>query len=236
MIGLYPAVPAWRCSLALLLLELGREEAAAAEFEAVAAAGFGTLPRDANWLIAITLLAEVCARLGDAAPRRGALRRAGALRGPQRARGARRDLQRLGVAPPRRARGGRSATGRARRSTSPPRSAMHEAMGARPFVARTQLAWAEMELARGDAGAARERLAEAIVIADALGMLRGGGAGAVAGRRAEGFELRHRREGTGRRGRLRCVSSSSYRDKTQRPTRRPGARPLRCALSRYAHT
>ncbi len=27
---------------------------------------------------------------------------------------------------------------------------MHEAMGARPFVARTQLAWAEMELARGD--------------------------------------------------------------------------------------
>ena len=48
--------------------------------------------------------------------------------------------------------------------------AMHEAMGARPFVARTQLAWAEMELARGDAGAARGRLAEAIVIADALGM------------------------------------------------------------------
>ena len=64
----------------------------------------------------------------------------------------------------------RSATGRARRTTSPPRSRMHEAMGARPFVARTQLAWAEMELARGDAGAARGRLAEAIVIADALGM------------------------------------------------------------------
>ena len=47
-------------------------------------------------------------------------------------------------------------------------------MGAQPFVARTELAWAEMLLARGEAGdgaAARERLAEAIVIADALGMV-----------------------------------------------------------------
>ena len=49
--------------------------------------------------------------------------------------------------------------------------AMHVAMGARPFEARTQLAWAEMELARGEAGRARELLADAIVIADALGMV-----------------------------------------------------------------
>jgi len=47
---------------------------------------------------------------------------------------------------------------------------MHEAMGARPFVARTQVSWAEMELARGRVGEARERLADAIVTADALGM------------------------------------------------------------------
>ena len=49
--------------------------------------------------------------------------------------------------------------------------AMHVAMGARPFEARTQLAWAEMVLARGEAGRARELLADAIVIADALGMV-----------------------------------------------------------------
>jgi hypothetical protein len=48
---------------------------------------------------------------------------------------------------------------------------MHEAMGARPFAARTQLAWAEMELARGDVDRARDLLADAIVTADALGMV-----------------------------------------------------------------
>ena len=49
--------------------------------------------------------------------------------------------------------------------------AMHVAMGARPFAARTQLAWGEMELARGDVARARELLADAIVTADALGMV-----------------------------------------------------------------
>ena len=47
-IAMYPAVPAWRCTLALLHVELGREAAARAEFEALAEAGFDTLPRDAN--------------------------------------------------------------------------------------------------------------------------------------------------------------------------------------------
>ena len=66
-IAMYPAVPAWRCTRALMYVELGREDAARAEFEALARAGFDTLPRDAQWLIAMTLLAEVCGRLGDAA-------------------------------------------------------------------------------------------------------------------------------------------------------------------------
>jgi hypothetical protein len=51
--------------------------------------------------------------------------------------------------------------------------AMHERMGARPWVARTQLAYAEMLLTRrkrGDKARARELLTEAILIADALGM------------------------------------------------------------------
>jgi hypothetical protein len=51
--------------------------------------------------------------------------------------------------------------------------AMHERMGARPWVARTQLAYAEMLLARrrrGDKARARELLADAVLTADALGM------------------------------------------------------------------
>src|SRR5690242_13772759 len=64
-IALYPAIPAWRAALSLLLLELRRPDEARAEFEALNAGGFGAIPRDANWLICVTLLAEVCGRLGD---------------------------------------------------------------------------------------------------------------------------------------------------------------------------
>ena len=168
-IDLYPAVPAWRCSRALLQLEVGHEAEAAAEFGALAERGFDALPRDANWLIAITLLAEVCGRLGDAA-------RAAELYAALAPYAGRNVLV------------GRASTcnGSASRQLGTLAAtrvewdlaeehftaalAMHQAMGARPFVARTQLAWAEMELARGDAAAARVRLAEAIVIADVLGM------------------------------------------------------------------
>jgi hypothetical protein len=166
---MYPAVPAWRCTLALMLLELGREDAARAEFEALATAGFDVLPRDAQWLIATTLLAEVCGRLGDAeraaqlyepllpfAGRNVIVGRAVTCNGS-----ASRPLGILAAT-----RGQWSAAERHFTDAL----AMHEAMGARPFVARTQLAWAEMELARGDAVRARSLLADAIVIADALGM------------------------------------------------------------------
>jgi hypothetical protein len=49
---------------------------------------------------------------------------------------------------------------------------MHERMGARPWLARTQLAYAEMLLTRrrGDRSRARELLADAVSTADALGM------------------------------------------------------------------
>ena len=90
-IELYPAIPAWRAALALLLVELGRDDEARAEFEALDDAA---LPRDANWLIAMTLLAEVCGALRRRGPRGDALRGAAALRGPRRRRGARGDLQR----------------------------------------------------------------------------------------------------------------------------------------------
>ena len=50
---------------------------------------------------------------------------------------------------------------------------MHERMGARPWVARTELAYADMLLARrarGDRARARELLADAARTAETLGM------------------------------------------------------------------
>ena len=47
-------------------------------------------------------------------------------------------------------------------------------MGAKPMFARTQVSWAELLLARrgpGDAERARDMLADAVVVADALGMV-----------------------------------------------------------------
>jgi tetratricopeptide (TPR) repeat protein len=169
-IAMYPAVPAWRCALAILQLELGREDDARAEFDALARNGFDALPRDAQWLIAMTLLAEVCGRLGDAARapalyellapyagRNVVVGRAATCNGS-----ASRPLGMLAAV--------RGEWARAERHFADA-LAMHEAMGARPFAARTRLAWGEMELARGDVARARELLADAIVEADALGMV-----------------------------------------------------------------
>ena len=172
-IELYPAIPAWRSALALLLVELGRPEEARAEFERTAEGGFAEFPRDANWLIAITLLAEVCGALGDGA----------------------RAEELYGLLEPYAGRNvvvGRNATnnGSASRLLGILASARHEyelaerhfreaqemhvRMGARPWHARTQMAWAEMLLERrrgDDVTRASELLADAIVVADALGMV-----------------------------------------------------------------
>ena len=177
-IEMYPAIPAWRCTQALMHVELGRMDEARACFESVAGPGFDALPRDANWLIALTLLAEVCGALGDA-------ERARALYDLLAPHGGRNVLvgrgascngsasRLLGILA-----GALGEWEEAERRFAEARD-MHVRMGARPWLARTELAWAEMLLARGEPGddaAARERLAEAIVIADALGMV------AVAGR------------------------------------------------------
>jgi tetratricopeptide (TPR) repeat protein len=61
----YPAVPAWRAALALLLCETGRPDEAGRELEALAAHDFEDLPRDGQWLIAVTILGELCSELGD---------------------------------------------------------------------------------------------------------------------------------------------------------------------------
>ena len=174
-IELYPAIPAWRGALALLLVELGRPDEARAEFEQVAAGGFAAFPRDANWLIAITLMAEVCGRAGRrgagarsstrcSSPTRAATWSSGATRpATARPRGcsgmlaAARGRVRAGRAPLRgrrrrctrrwaRGRGTRARRCRTRRCCS---------RGARP----------------GDVERATEMLADAILVADALGMV-----------------------------------------------------------------
>jgi len=172
-IELYPAIPAWRSALALLLIELGRPEEARAEFERVATAAFADIPRDANWLIAITVAAEVCGALGDGerAATLYAMLAPYAGRNVIVGRNATNNgsaSRLLGILA-----GCRGEWQLAERHFAEAQ-AMHVRMGARPWHARTQVAHAEMLLARGQAGdvaRASELLADAILMADALGMV-----------------------------------------------------------------
>ncbi len=66
MIRRSPGIVAWSAALATLLLETGREAEARAEFETLAAHEFADIPNDGDWLIAVTLLADLSASLGDA--------------------------------------------------------------------------------------------------------------------------------------------------------------------------
>jgi hypothetical protein len=58
-------VPAWRCALAALYAVAGRDGEARRELDALAARDFEDIPRDSNWLTALSLLASVSARLAD---------------------------------------------------------------------------------------------------------------------------------------------------------------------------
>jgi tetratricopeptide (TPR) repeat protein len=60
-----PARPAWRAALATLLLESGRAAEARALFEELAVDQFREIPRDLDWMIAMTLMSDVCVALGD---------------------------------------------------------------------------------------------------------------------------------------------------------------------------
>ena len=57
---------AWRAALATLLWETGRLGEARTELETCAVHEFDDIPRDGDWMIAVTLLADVSAELGDA--------------------------------------------------------------------------------------------------------------------------------------------------------------------------
>ena len=173
-IEMYPAIPAWRCTQALMHLELGRARRGARGVRGRRRAGLRRAParrqladradprrrgvRGARRRRAGARAATTCSRRTAAATCSWAARRA--------ATAARRGCSACSP----------SVLGEwdeAERRFFEARE-MHVRMGARPFLARTELAWAEMLLARGEPGddaAARERLAEAIVIADALGMV-----------------------------------------------------------------
>jgi DNA-binding CsgD family transcriptional regulator/tetratricopeptide (TPR) repeat protein len=55
----------WRPGLAALLAQVGMRDEARATFEALAADGFASVPRDAMWPTCLVFLSEVCVALGD---------------------------------------------------------------------------------------------------------------------------------------------------------------------------
>jgi tetratricopeptide (TPR) repeat protein len=65
MIERYPAI-AWNVARMRLHAELGHREEAALAFERLAADGFAGLERNITWPILLTVLADVCALVGDA--------------------------------------------------------------------------------------------------------------------------------------------------------------------------
>ncbi|HEY2397861.1 MAG TPA: AAA family ATPase, partial [Solirubrobacteraceae bacterium] len=60
-----PARPAWRAAVATMLCEEGRLDEAREEFSRLAAGDFEDIPKDLDWIIAMTLLSDVCADLDD---------------------------------------------------------------------------------------------------------------------------------------------------------------------------
>ncbi len=61
----YTALPAWRSSLALAYAGFGAKEEARHEFEQFAVHHFTNIPRNADWMITMTNLVQVCSILHD---------------------------------------------------------------------------------------------------------------------------------------------------------------------------
>jgi hypothetical protein len=151
----FPAIPGWRSVLVHLQVELGRREDARLGLEELAVEGFRDLPYDGIWLGAVALLSEAAAALGDAetahtlyglllpfAERNVAIGWASTCAGSA--------SRHLGL-----------LTGAMGRPDDAARHfdaaiAMNEHMGAWPWVARTQVEYAEMLLGDPDPSS-RER-------------------------------------------------------------------------------
>ena len=63
----FPLIPAYRSALALAYRDAGRRDEAAAEFAMLVADDMAALPRDGNFAVSLTILAEVCSFLEDKA-------------------------------------------------------------------------------------------------------------------------------------------------------------------------
>ncbi|MEO6029693.1 MAG: AAA family ATPase [Candidatus Binatia bacterium] len=61
----YPAMPIWRCGLAVVRAEQGLDAWARTLIAPLAAEDFASLPRDGNYIPALTLLAELAHHLGE---------------------------------------------------------------------------------------------------------------------------------------------------------------------------
>ena len=168
-IGERPRLPVWRAGMACALLDAGRREQASADFEALAADGFVSVPRDLFWLGAMCLLAEACGRLGDR-PRAEVLY--GQLE-PYAERNAQIGLA-VNVGVVHRFLGGLAAVlerwevAERHFEAAIERSAAMEAVTS---LAHIRLQYGEMLLARGDREHAAEHLAAARRTAEELGML-----------------------------------------------------------------
>ena len=146
----YPRYPVFRCVLASVYCELQRVAECSMVFEGLAADDFAELPRDEEWLFGMSLLAPVCAFLGD-------LRRVARLYellAPHAARNALSipDLSTGSVSRPL----GILAAAMERRDQAlvhfEDALAMNARMGARPWLAHTQRDYADMLRARGAPG------------------------------------------------------------------------------------
>jgi tetratricopeptide (TPR) repeat protein len=152
--------PVWRCVLADLYAQLGRQDDARAEFERLAAGDFTELPFNEEWLLGMTLLADVCTALGDA-PRSVRLyqlllpyRELHAVGQPEISLGAvARPLGRLAA-----------TAGRFEQATRHFEAAirLNQRSGARPWTAHARHDYARMLIARGDHQNARQQLAHAL--------------------------------------------------------------------------
>ncbi len=172
MVRQYPTLPVWRCVLASLLSETQVTPEVRALFGGLAAKNFGDIPRDGNWLIAMTLLAEVCVRLGDA-------ERAALLRDLLRPYAGRHIVVGAALA----CRGAMdhylgmlaATMGSYEEADACFRGAleMYERLGARPYAARARTEWARSLAGRAradDLAAARQLLEQALATYRALGL------------------------------------------------------------------
>jgi tetratricopeptide (TPR) repeat protein len=171
----YPTLPVWRCALAYLLCDgPDRSFEARTLFDQLASKHFEDLPVDGYWLVAMALLAEIAAYLGDAnrarllydllrpyAGRQVVVGRALVCRGAV--------SHYVGLLA---ATMGRTADADAAFAAA---LELHERLGARVYAARTRRDWGRTLITRRDkehADAGRQHLEQALAAFTALGLER----------------------------------------------------------------